>query len=924
MTDIQELNQQGQSVWLNYLRRAMLESGQLRHLIETMGIQGITINPAIFERAITYSADYDQVLTQLLAEGLPIKQMYEALVIDDVQRAADCLHPIFEATKGRDGFVSLPLDPALADDVVGLIAMTRHLLHEANRANVMIEIPATEAGIAAIRQLFAEGTSVHVTHVFSQAVYEQVAQAYLDGIEAYLDEYSVWRIVPSSVVSVAISQVDNVVDELLDGTGRPDLQGEAGLALAKILHSRQRFIFSGSRWEKLMRRGVQIQRLLWTRLTPKSFVYPDTHYVGALLGANTVLNVSPGMFNALRHRERPVNTLTAHVTLAYAHFDRLAEVGIDMKSVLADLQARSFAAYQTAYERLVASTARKRNEMEAEWEPMVVEVGTQATAVTESLQNMCDNRIMGRIWTHDHTVWQEQPHQIKDRLGWLHIMDVMQENVDRLQSFTQSLVNQGFDRAVFIGMGGYTQAATMYNDIFANTNQSHLKLDVLTTIDPDALLHHAEQMNLQKTLFVIVSKVGKTLETISLFKYFYNWVVNALGEAEAGQHFIAITNPGSPLVTIARDYHFRQVFIDDPHINGRFTALSYSGLVPAALTGVDLDKLLNRAQAMSCNASSCNCPLTGDNLAAKLGTLIAEMAKTGHDKLTFIISPAIAPLGDWIEQLIAASTGKQGVGILPVVGEDIGSPEAYGDDRLFVYLKLAGDNTFDQPVHVLQQSGFPLVQLQLRDLYDVGGQIFLWQMATAVAAHHLGIHPFDQPDIEANKQLTDLLIQGYQATGDLPPDNFSPLTAESLQEFLALAQPGDYISLQAFLTPTPAVQKSLHTLRMQLQRQTGMATTITYGPHILHTTGQLHKGGGKGLFIQLISDVSIDISIPAGLGYPITQLTFGKLRQIQAYSDAQTLQKARRQVLRFNLGRDVIGTLEKLSAVFIVPVTIRV
>jgi hypothetical protein len=397
-------------------------------------------------------------------------------------------------------------------------------------------------------------------------------------------------------------------------------------------------------------------------------------------------------------------------------------------------------------------------------------------------------------------------------------------------------------------------------------------------------------------------------------------VVEAVGADGAGEHFVAITDPGSKLADLAERYNFRATFLNDTNIGGRYSALSYFGLVPAALVGVDVPRLLDDAMSMACAAESC--VAARDNPAAVLGAILGDLAKSGRDravsqgtrdKVTFITSPEIAGFGDWVEQLIAESTGKEGKGILPVVGEPVGSPDVYGDDRLFVYLGLEEDGTGDSVIQALEDTGHPMVRLRLKNLYDLGGQFFLWEMATAVASHRLAINPFDQPNVEAAKVLARQMVSEYTETGALPTGEAAPLSQEALKQFLGQANPGDYIAIQAYVQPTAEADAALQSLRTQLRDRLKLATTVGYGPRFLHSTGQLHKGdAGNGLFIQFTADASQDVPIPDEAGSPASSISFGVLKTAQALGDRQALLDANRRVIRFHLGDDVAGGLSQL------------
>ena len=538
-------------------------------------------------------------------------------------------------------------------------------------------------------------------------------------------------------------------------------------------------------------------------------------------------------------------------------------------------------------------------------------LGAYQAGVEAALAEMSDQRLVARIWEHDHTVWKQEPTDILNRLGWLHIAETISAEVASLTAWRDAVAAEGYTDVLLLGMGGSSLAPDVYSRVFGSAD-SPLRLAVLDSTDPAAVLFHAERLDPARTLFIVATKSGSTAETLSFFKFFYNWMLDALGRERVGEHFVAITDPGSKLADLAQRYAFRQTFLNDPHIGGRYSALSYFGLVPAVLAGVDIGTLLARAGEM---ARRCRAGIAkGDSEAAWLGAVLAELALAGRDKLTLVLSPGLANFGDWIEQLIAESTGKEGRGILPVVGEPLGAPEVYGADRLFVYLQLEDDNTYDEPLQALEAAGQPVVRLVLADRYDLGGQFFLWEFATAVAGARLGINPFDQPDVEAAKILARQAIAAYGETGALPPDVPAPLNADSLRDFLTQARAGDYVALQAYVQPTAETDSALLELRTRLRDQLKLATTVGYGPRFLHSTGQLHKGdAGNGLFIQFTADDRRDVPIPDEAGKPESSMTFGLLKMAQALGDKQALLAAGRRVIRFHLGDDVPGGLEQLT-----------
>jgi len=546
--------------------------------------------------------------------------------------------------------------------------------------------------------------------------------------------------------------------------------------------------------------------------------------------------------------------------------------------------------------------------------------------VDKALAAIKDQRVIERIWDHDHTLWKPEPSEIANRLGWLQCPEAMIGNVQRIQAFADAVRGDGYTHALLLGMGGSSLAPEVFRTTFG-VKKGFLDLAVLDSTVPGAVIAHAERFDPKRTLFIVSTKSGTTVETLSFFKFFYNWLSEGVGAEKAGDHFIAITDPGSPLVDCAARYHFRETFLNDPNIGGRYSALSYVGLVPAALMGMDIGTVLERAAAMvrDCKPSSTSGPAA--NPGVLLGTIVEELAKVGRDKLTFIISSHIASFGHWLEQLIAESTGKEGRGIVPVVGEAVGSAEVYGADRLFVHLCLQGDTTADAAVAQLEGAGHPVVRLFLHDPYELGAQCFLWELAVAVAGHRLGINPFDQPDVEAAKARARQAVDEYKKQGSLPAEPptltegaltvYGEVTAESpgaaLAAFLSQGEPGAYVGLQVFLQPTPEIDAVLQALRTRVRDRFRLATTIGYGPRFLHSTGQLHKGdAGRGLFVQITADDPTDIPIPDEAGSPDSSLTFGILKTAQALGDRGALLDAGRQVIRFHLGKDALKGLKEL------------
>ena len=560
------------------------------------------------------------------------------------------------------------------------------------------------------------------------------------------------------------------------------------------------------------------------------------------------------------------------------------------------------------------------------WQGITYTLGSYQGLVDQALAEIREQQIIARIWERDHTVWKPAPTEITNRLGWLQSPEAMADSWQRLRPFADAVRREGYTDALLLGMGGSSLAPEVFRKAFG-VEKGYLDLTVLDSTVPGHIWAQAGRLDPKQTLVIVSTKSGTTVETLSLFKFFYTWMTDAVGKEETGKHFITITDPGSPLLDISTQYRFRLGFINAAYMGGRFAAISSVGLVPMSLIGMDLGQLLDRARTMARQCKPAGTAKEATNPGALLGAILGELARAGRDKVTLIISSQIASFGDWLEQLIAESTGKEGKGILPVIGEEIGAPEAYGEDRLFVHLCLEGDTSSDAAVATLEAAGHPIVRIALRDLYDLGGQLFLWEMTIAVACHRLGINPFDQPDVEAAKIFARQAVDEYEEKGSLPTE--APIliqdgievygeaaadtTAKALTNFVAQAEPGGYVALQAFLEPTPEIDGTLQALRRGLGSRNRLATTRGYGPRFLHSTGQLHKGdAGNGLFIQFTADDVRDAPIPDEAGSAASSITFGILKAAQALGDRKALTTAGRRVIRFHLGKNALQGLAKL------------
>jgi len=897
---VQEVQRLGQSIWYDNIRRGLIRSGELQALID-LGVTGVTSNPTIFEKAIAGSTDYDETLLELANDGKSAQELFEAFAVEDIRATADLLRAVYDRTGGADGYASLEVSPRLAHDTQGTISEVQRLFAALDRPNVMVKVPATPEGIAAIRHLIGQGINLNVTLIFSRNAYREVAEAYISGLEDLAKSGGDVSKV-ASVASFFVSRLDTAVDALLEEKirgGREDLKpllGKAAIANAKLAYRDFKAIFGGDAFTALKQKGARVQRPLWASTGTKNPDYSDVLYLESLLGPDTVNTVPPATLTAFISHGRAGATLDQGTEEADAQMRNLAAAGISMDQVTERLLTEGLDGFGESFEKLLANIDDKQARLLArEHQHPAMRLGQYLEDVEAGLADIQQREVIGRIWRGDHTVWKPEPTEIADRLGWLTVTDVMCEQAPVLQELAKDVRDAGFRHVVLLGMGGSSLGPEVIRQTFGSA-PGYPELIVLDSTVPGWVQGVADSVDLARTLFIVSSKSGSTTEPNMFYLHFRSLVEKAVGKGQAGQHFIAITDPGSSLETLAREQGFRRLFLNPADIGGRYSVLSYFGLVPAAFAGIDLLKLLDRADCMREGCASC--VPAHENPGAWLGVTMGALAQLGRDKLTLVTSPSIGSFGLWVEQLIAESTGKEGKGIVPVAGEPLAAPDRYGADRLFVYLRLDDDDNAatDAAIDEIQSSGQPVVRLDLRDKYDVGAEFFRWEMATAVAGAVLRIHPFDQPNVQAAKDMTEGVLGQFESRGELP----EMAASGSLRGLLADAKPGDYLSIMAYVRQTPEVDKALDALREQVMERHGIATTLGYGPRFLHSTGQLHKGGpGSGLFLQLTADFGQDVSIPG------QSFTFGVLADAQALGDLQALQASQRRASRVHLGSDV-------------------
>ena len=929
---LKQLENFGQSPWLDFIQRSFIHDGSLQTLIDRDGLKGITSNPSIFQKAMGEGTDYDAGFKVLAERGdHDALGIYEALAEEDIQQAADLMRPVYEATGKVDGYVSLEVSPYLALHTDETVAEARRLWKAVGRENLMVKVPGTDKGVAAIRTLIGDGLNINVTLLFGQGAYEAVAEAFIAGLEDRMARgESVANI--ASVASFFVSRIDAVIDKRIDErvkngeTALSALCGKVAIANAKMAYQTYLGMVASPRWQKLAAAGALPQRLLWASTGVKDKAYSDVLYVEELIGPDTVDTIPPATMDAFREHGHPRASLTEDVEGARAVMAAAEEHKLGLDEVTKQLVADGVELFAAAADKLLGSVAAKRRAMLGDKlsgmqaslpEPL-------ATEVKDTLEDWRKHGKIRDLWAHDASLWSGADEG--KWLGWLHVVDDRTADLPALQAFQDEVKAEGFQHVLLLGMGGSSLGPEVLAETFSR-QEGFPELLILDSTDPAQIAALHARVDLTRTLCIVSSKSGGTLEPNIFKAYFWDAMQKAVGD-KAGRHFVAVTDPGSKMQRVAEADGFRRVFMGDPAIGGRYSVLSNFGMVPAAAMGLDLKAFLHSAALMvrTCDAGT----PPDENPGVRLGAILGTAAKAGRDKVTIVASPGIHDMGAWLEQLLAESTGKQGHGIVPVDDEPLGAPGVYGQDRVFAYLRLTGapDAAQDAAVAALEQAGQPVVRLSLSSTEQVVQQFFLWEFATAVAGAIIGINAFDQPDVEASKIETKKLTDAYAATGKLPdetpflisdgiklftdPRDQDALRQESLDEVIKAhldrAGPGDYVALLAYIDRNPAHIEALRKLRTRIRDAKHVATCVGFGPRFLHSTGQTYKGGpNSGVVLQITADDAKDLAVPG------EKFSFGTVKAAQARGDFDVLAERGRRALRVHLGADVDAGLARLA-----------
>lgn len=939
---LKDLQKFGQSVWLDYIRRDMLKDGELKRFIDEDGLRGMTSNPSIFEKAIADSTDYSDIIGSVRDSNLSAGGIFEKLAVRDIQDAADILLPVYTETDKRDGYVSLEVSPLIANDTKATITEAKKLWKEVARPNVMIKVPATEAGIPAIRELISEGINVNVTLLFSELTYERVADAYIAGLESLASKGSDISAV-ASVASFFISRIDTDIDKIVsarlaqtkDDTQKQLLNsvlGKVAVANAKLTYEKYQTIFSSSRWDKLKAKGAQTQRVLWASTSTKNKDYPDTMYVDELIGPDTVNTIPPATYEAFKDHGKVQQTLTENLEDSRLVMDNLEKLNISMKDVTDSLVVQGVKLFADAFNKLTATIMKQKEELKSSTDSFSYRLPEdQTNTLNATLKDWKENNKVQKLWKRDASLWTTEDEALW--LDWLTITEEQLKNIDSVKAFADEIKAAGFAHIVLLGMGGSSLCPEVMSMTFGHI-AGYPDLRILDSTDPAQILALEKSVDLAKTLFIVSSKSGSTLEPNIYKQYFFKKVVDLVGKDKAGKQFVAITDPGSKMQGVAEKDKFRKIFYGLPGIGGRYSALSNFGVVPAAVMGVDMQRFLDKTEEMV-KACQPETPIE-DNPGVVLGAMIGVMANVGRDKLTLIASPGIHDIGAWLEQLLAESTGKIGKGVIPVDREPIGPSTIYGKDRFFAYIRLekGADAEQDKAVEALEKAGQPVVRINVQDIYCIGQEFFRWEIATAVAGSIIGINAFNQPDVEASKIATKQLTEAYEKSGHLPEEkpfwegegvqlfadarNANELNAalggneKTLAAFLkahtSRIKAGDYFAILAYVQMNDKHEQQLQNVRVAVRDFKKTATCLGFGPRFQHSTGQAYKGGpNSGVFLQVTCDHKNDLDVPE------QKYTFGVVEAAQARGDLQVLAERGRRLLRVHL-TDVEQGLATLEA----------
>lgn len=924
-----ELAKAGQSPWLDSISRQLIRSGELKSLVQKSGVLGVTSNPTIFEQAIgKHAGGYEPEIRSLVRQERSTLEIYDALTIADIREACDVLKAVHAESQGEHGYVSLEVRPDLAHDRKRTVEEALKLVKAVGKPNLMVKVPATPEGIEAFRELTALGVHVNVTLIFSAIHYRSVLEAYIQGLEARRARKQDLSKV-HSVASVFVSRFDSAIDGQLsrlqemesEQDERADLEslkGKAALANCKAIYQDFKKTISSKRFRDLAAAGAAVQKVLWASTGVKNPKYADLLYVESLVGRDTVNTMPRATLDALLdHGRITADTAEQNADEAAETIEHLKEWGIDIDEVGQKLQHDGLIAFENSFDSLMRTLeiARGKNARGASAKYQVGVSKSQAALVP--VQMLEKDRWIERFFNWDTSLWKEEEEHKKvilNRLGWLKSPDWMLGRLYELDELQAQVKSEKIKDIVLLGMGGSSLAPEVINFICRKSKTP--RFHVLDTTDPASILSVLAKIALKSTLFVVSSKSGSTVETMSQFQFFYDRVLKLYGRKAdkvscAGRHFIAVTDEGSRLEHEGHSKEFRKVFINPGNIGGRYSALSLFGLVPAAMLGIPVRKILDNARSLLEFSSSQK--KVRENASFYMGALLGGFAKNGIDKLTILPTKSLASFGAWLEQLIAESTGKEGRGVVPVDGEAPGSPSVYGQDRFFVVLRQKGDKDkrLEKRVKALKKAGFPVVESVWSDPSVIGAEFLSWEIITAVSSAVLGVNPFDEPNVKESKDNTTRILAAAEKEGEIP--KLVPVTpvrsgVDFEGFFSSLREEKPYIAFLAYIDRNPLTLKALARIQARMRDGVRLPVLVGFGPRYLHSIGQLYKGGpSKGAFIVLLNQDAKDASIPHA------KFSFSQLKMAQGIGDAQAASVRERPLLTVDLGKDVLKGLTQFE-----------
>lgn len=939
------------------MRRSVASSGLLKRLVEEDGVTGAIIAFDRIDRAVRGTDEYDEEIFRLKSGGTSIEDIALSILSTDSKLASDCLLGVYESSGKRDGIVTVPLPPVFLNDLEKAVEGAKRLLVLIDRPNISIRLPATAQGIAAAEELTYAGINVSLTDVFSVSRYQVAAFSYVKGLERRARS---GRPVDSVFGSVSfhLSPIDVatsfLIDEALKRITSHDaaailrnLSWKVALFAARLVYLKHEDVFGGMTFREAEKSGARPQVIVWEETAPRAAHLDPLMYAEGLSGGNTITAFSLETLFAFREGRaaragrggvggiggRQTDRVKEGLAEAHRAIKELEDLGLSLDSVASRLEEESAKKGMESYEALLNTVSERAGELSRKAGVQAPSGAALEGASLEAARLLMEKDFPAKLWAKDPALWIKPGDEagrriVRGALGWLSSPAMMEDLQGGLRSFSEEVRKAGLTECVLLGMGGSSLAPLVLSETFG-AGKPREALTVLDTTDPEAVLSVVkERSDVMGKLFIVSSKSGSTIEPLSLFEYFYSLLKELKGE-KAGENFVAITDPGTALEGFSRKYSFRRTFLNWKDIGGRFSALSYFGLVPAALIGVDVEKLLCHALSMRAAIEPSVAPLK--NPALSLGALLAGHYAAGRDKVTFFLSKEIASFGLWIEQLMAESTGKEGKGLVPITGELPGKPSEYSNDRVFVQISLKEtDEAASKKLNALSKAGHPVLRFMLKDPYELGGEFLRWEAAIAAAGAAIGINPFDQPDVELSKMIAmerlgkregeeggrakgaprapheREVFPGKHLTAHFGKKTFLMMSAhlkekasvkEALSLFLGLVRERDYVAVLPYFNPMDKkANEAFGKIRKLVRERTGAPVQFGWGPRYLHSTGQLHKGGAdNGVFLLFAHGPIKDAPVPG------SHFTFSDLERSQAYGDTVALDSKGRRVVIVDL-----------------------